>query len=100
MLTVKNLLGALTFIASITLGMFIWDAERVISKQDSFDKNANDMSTAISVLTATVKRHEDELADQGGKITGLDKRVLVLETVANESGGQRNKRLDREHLPR
>jgi peptidoglycan hydrolase CwlO-like protein len=100
MLTVKNLLGALTAVATITLGMFVYDAERVINKVDSIETSASNLTTSVSNLTTTVNRHESQIEKMGGELSDHDKRILVLETVADESTANRGKRLDRAHLPR
>ena len=80
MLSVRHLLTAIATVASLTFGMFVWDAERALTKLDRVDQSSATVAGQVQVIADQVKRLDTTQSQQAGELTDHEKRITVLET--------------------
>lgn len=86
---VKNLLGTIATMATLTFGMFVWDAERALTKLDAVDANSHSTAEQVSAIAANVNNLTIQQTGMAVELTDHEKRITVLETM--DSSGQHHK---------
>lgn len=77
--SVPRLLMALTTLATLTFGMFVFEAERALNKLDAIDVQNSMQSTSIAVHDAAIERLNKTEETLANIVAQHENRITTIE---------------------